>query len=137
MIDIKQGIITLCESEFQITADTTPQALTEAIPALITHIHPVGTGYTHYSCWLDIEPQCYLWASVCFHGDALESIRLFPQHQSATAPAPRPIPWIPNHPISSAMRGTASSLSRTSCPSPGVASDMYRGGIRSIPQPVF
>ena len=92
MIDIKQGIITLCESEFQITADTTPQALTEAIPALISQVHPVSTGYTHYNCWLDIEPQCYLWASVCFHGEALESIRLFPQHQSATAPAPRPDP---------------------------------------------
>ena len=33
MIDIKQGIITLCESEFQITVDTTPQALTEKIPS--------------------------------------------------------------------------------------------------------
>ncbi len=92
MIDAKQGIITLCESGFQITADTTPKALTEGIPALISQIHPVSTGYTHYNCWLDIEPQCYVWASVCFRGDIPESIRLYPQHQRTAVPAPQPSP---------------------------------------------
>ena len=43
MIDIKQGIITLCESEVQITADTTPQALTVKIPELIFRADPIAT----------------------------------------------------------------------------------------------
>lgn len=90
MIDIKQGIVTLCESELQITADTTPQALTEKTPELIFRADPIATGYTHFHCWLDIEPQCYVWASICFCGSVLESIRLFPQHQSASIPAPQP-----------------------------------------------
>lgn len=92
MINTKKGIITLCESGFHITASTTPQALTEGIPALISQIHPIGTGYTHYNCWLDVEPQRYVWASVCFRGDVLESICLYPQHQSMTVPAPQPSP---------------------------------------------
>ena len=92
MIDATSGILTLCETGFQITANTTPQDMNKGIPTLIVRIEPSSTGYTHYDCWLDIEPQRYLWASVCFHGDALESIRLFPQHQSTTLPAPRPNP---------------------------------------------
>ncbi len=92
MIDAKQGIITLCESGFRITADTTPQALVEGIPSLIAQIHPIRTGYTHYSCWLDIELKRYVWVSVCFHGDVLESLRLYPQHQSTSLPAPQPSP---------------------------------------------
>ncbi len=90
MIDKKQGIITLCESGFHISESTKPQDLTEGIPALISQIHPIHTGYTHYNCWLDIEPKRYVWASVCFRGDVLEFIRLYPQHQTAAIPAPQP-----------------------------------------------
>lgn len=90
MIDPKQGILTLCASGFQITADTTPQDLAEGIPERIVQTDSVPTGYTHFHCWLDIEPRCYIWASVCFRGNVLESIRLFPQHQSASIPAPQP-----------------------------------------------
>ena len=68
MIDATSGILTLCETGFQITANTTPQDMNKGIPTLIVRIEPSSTGYTHYACWLDIEPQCYLWASVCFHG---------------------------------------------------------------------
>lgn len=75
MIDIKKGIITLCDSEFCINKDTKPQDLAEEIPALISQIQSTNTGYTHYSCWLDMEPKVYVWASLCFHGDVLESIR--------------------------------------------------------------
>lgn len=90
MIDAASGILTLCKTGFQITADTTPQDMNKGIPTLIVRTDPISTGYTHYDCWLDIDPQCYLWASVCFHGDALESIRLCPQHQSTAVPAPPP-----------------------------------------------
>ena len=90
MIDTKQGILTLCASGFQITADTTPQDLSEKIPELILRADPILTGYTHFYCWLDVEPQRYVWASICFCGNVLESIRLFPQHQSTSIPAPQP-----------------------------------------------
>ena len=106
MIDPKQGILTLCASGFSITPHTTPQALTEKIPSQIVRIHPVNTGYTQYNCWLDVESKQYVWASICFHGDVLDSIRLYPQHSCAAIPAPQPPPWIWRCLTPSPMGGT-------------------------------
>ena len=92
MIDPKQGILTLCASGFRITPHTTPQALTEKIPSQIVRIHPANTGYTQYNCWLDVESKQYVWTSICFHGDVLDSIRLYPQHACTAIPAPQPTP---------------------------------------------
>ncbi len=92
MIDTKKGVITLCDSEFCISQHAKPQDLTEGIPRLISQTQTTNTGYTHFGCWLDIEPQVYVSASICFHCDVLEFIQLFPQHQSTTVPAPQPSP---------------------------------------------
>lgn len=92
MIDTNKGTVTLCSSGFCISQNTKPPELTRAIPSLISQVRPTNTGYTHCGCWVDMEPQVYVWAFLCFHGDDLESIRLFPQHQSTTLPAPQPHP---------------------------------------------
>ena len=93
MINPKKGIIALCDSNFVINKHTVPQDIEGHISSLISHKRDVNTGYTHYSCWLDIEPQVYVSASICFYGNRIDSIRIYPQHQSTVIPAP------PQHPM--------------------------------------
>ena len=92
MINPQKGVITLCESGFTIHKHTKPQDLETNIPSLISKPHDYGNGYIGYTIWLDIDPQVYVSASVSFYRGTLASIRIYPQHQSTTIPAPQQYP---------------------------------------------
>lgn len=80
----------MCDSKFCISKNTTQQELKEGMPALITSSYDTTTGYTHYGVWLDIESEIYIYTSICFHGNILIEMRLYPQHKSAVRPASQP-----------------------------------------------
>ena len=92
MINIQDGTITLCDSKFRISKNITQQELKEGIPALITSSYDTNTEYTHYGVWLDIESEIYVYATICFHGNVLKDMRLYPQHKSSVCPASAPYP---------------------------------------------
>ncbi len=89
MIDINNGKIVLCKSGFIISSEICPCEVEEKIPDQIAYRYTVNTGWTHYYCWFDIEDGEYVYASLSFCGDRLDSICVQPQH-SVNAPKGQP-----------------------------------------------
>ena len=89
MIDVKSGRLVLCKSEFIISSEVCPDDIEEKIPELIAYSYTVDSGWSHYYCWFDIEDGEYIYASLSFCGDRLDSICLQPQY-SASAPKEQP-----------------------------------------------
>jgi hypothetical protein len=89
MIDINNGRIVLCKSGFVISSEVCPNDIEEKIPDRIAYRYTVNSGWSHYFCWLDIEDGEYIYASLSFFGNRLESISIQPQY-SASAPKGQP-----------------------------------------------
>ena len=89
MIDIQNGRIVLHTSGFVITSEVAQKDFEEKIPDQIAYRYKVDSGWSHYFCWLDIENGEYIYASLSFCGDRLDSICLQPQY-SASAPKGQP-----------------------------------------------
>ena len=89
MIDINNGRIVLCKSGFVISSEVCPDDIEEKIPDQIAYRYTVNSGWSHYFCWLDIEDGEYIYASLSFCGNRLDSICLQPQY-SASAPKGQP-----------------------------------------------
>ncbi len=89
MIDINNGRIVLCKSGFVLSSKVCPDDVEEKIRDQIAYQYTVNAGWTHYYCWLDIEDGEYIYASLSFCGDRLDSICLQPQY-SASAPKGQP-----------------------------------------------
>ena len=90
MIDITTGEIILYDTGFSVTPSLTPFDLEKYIPNQIVHHYKTDTNYQHYYVWLDIDPAEYVYAAICFRGNSLESIRLFPQYSSRALPEKQP-----------------------------------------------
>lgn len=89
MIDIQNGRIVLHKSGFVITSEVAQKDFEEKIPDQIAYRYTVDSGWSHYYCWFDIEDGEYIYASLSFCGDRLDSICLQPQY-SASAPKGQP-----------------------------------------------
>lgn len=89
MIDVNNGRIVLCKSGFVISSKICPLEVEERIPDQIAQRHTVSTGWTHFYCWFDIEDGEYVYASLSFCGNRLDSICIQPQY-SASAPKGQP-----------------------------------------------
>ncbi len=89
MIDINNGRIVLCKSGFVISSEICPCEVEEKIPDQIAYRYTVNSGWAHYYCWFDIEDGEYVYASLSFCGDRLDSICVQPQY-SACAPKGQP-----------------------------------------------
>lgn len=89
MIDINNGRIVLCKLGFIISSEICPCEVEEKIPDQIVYRDTVSTGWRHYYCWLDIEDGEYIYASLSFCGNKLDSISLQPQY-SVSAPKGQP-----------------------------------------------
>ena len=89
MIDIQNGRIVLHKSGFVITSEVAQKDFEEKISDQIAYRYTVDSGWSHYFCWLDIEDGEYIYASLSFCGDRLDSICLQPQY-SASAPKGQP-----------------------------------------------
>ena len=90
MIDAEKGKILLNASGFNICNRTTPGELATALSTLICRSYRPTPKNIHYLCWIDIEPREYVYAEISFSGNVLESMRIFPQHESSEADAPQP-----------------------------------------------
>ena len=90
MIDTTTGEIILYNTGYSVTPSLTPFDLEKYIPNQIVHHYKTDTNYQHYYVWLDIDPAEYVYAAICFRGNSLESIKLFPQHTAHALPAERP-----------------------------------------------
>ena len=90
MFDLQSGSVILLQKNFIITPNTPKRFLEKYIISQIALKDEICNDWTHYYCWLDIEEHSYVYAHIMFHGEHLESIGIFPQHQVATIPAPQP-----------------------------------------------
>ena len=89
MIDIQNGRIVLHKSGFAITSEVAQKDFEEKISDQIAYRYTIDSGWSHYLCWLDIEDGEYIYASLSFCGDRLDSICLQPQY-SASEPKGQP-----------------------------------------------
>ena len=89
MIDLQNGRIVLHKSGFVITSEVAQKDFEEKIPDQIAYRYTVDSGWTHYFCWIDIEDSEYIYASLSFCGNRLDSICLQPQYLSS-APKGQP-----------------------------------------------
>ena len=89
MIDIQNGRIVLHKSGFVITSEVAQKDFEEKIPDQIAHRYTIDSGWTHYFCWFDIEDGEYIYASLSFCGNRLDSVCLQPQYL-ADAPKGQP-----------------------------------------------
>ena len=85
MINTHTGNIFLMETGFSIDSVLTPRQLEQRIPNLIISHYQINSEYFHYYIWCDLEPNEYIYTHICFVGDKLLSVTLFPQHTTNTS----------------------------------------------------
>lgn len=90
MFDLEKGDICLCHSDLAINSNLSRTCFEANFSELIIYKDIVGNKYTHYYCWLDIENDCYIYASITFCDDILKTVCLSPQHQSSSKPISQP-----------------------------------------------
>lgn len=82
MIDLVNGKIILCRSEFSITPSLKPSELEKNIASRILSQYKTDTNYMHYAIGCDINAGEYVYTDICFFEETLQCIKFFPQHRS-------------------------------------------------------
>lgn len=82
MIDIVNGKIILCQSEFSITPFLKPSELEKNISSRILYQYRTDTNYIHYTIGCDINAGEYVYTNICFFEEKLQFVNFFPQHKS-------------------------------------------------------
>ncbi len=91
MFDIKNGQITLTDSQNTIIPHMNRQEFETIFQKNIILKADHNNSYVHDYCWGDIENNDYIYMEVTFFQNQLTEVRLFPQHHGAiSAPLPSP-----------------------------------------------
>lgn len=85
MINTNTGNIYSMDTGFSIDSALTPCQLEQRIPDLIISHYQIKVEYHHYYIWCNLEPNEYIYTHICFVGDRLLSVTLFPQHATNTS----------------------------------------------------
>ena len=81
MINIENGEITLCKSQFVLKPNVDIETAKAALCDLIIRQWDSSTGFDYLNCWCDIEADQYIYVVLGFHFGRLFRIDIHPQHR--------------------------------------------------------